>query len=940
VALREAGPEGLMLERAGELSALATLLDGARRGAGGCAVLEGSAGIGKSRLLAEAAGIAAAAGMTVATARCAQLESDFSFGAALQLFEPSVHGADRRRLFAGAAALAQPLFEAAAPAGERDFSRLHGLHWLAANLAERTPLLIAVDDAHWCDVPTLRFLLYLAQRVDELPIAVVVAVRSGDEGPQRKLTRRLAAHPLAVRLALEPLSAAAVAQLVRGELGDGATDSFCAACWEATGGNPLFVRALVTGVRERGGAVDDDAAPRVPEIGAEALARAVLARIDALPDGARELAQAVAVLGDGVSLGQAAALGGMDEEAAVRPLDALTAAGLLEHVAGVSFAHPIVRGAVESGMDPSQRATAHRRAARLLRGAGADAERVASHVLVGGGGADGWAAEVLREAAARAAARGEEAAAARYLRAVVAGNGASGSQPDLLRQLALAEVRARDPGAAERVTTAVAAAGGPRERAGVAVELGLAQLDAGAHDDAEATFGAGLEGLPADLEIARTLLACRSAASGLGHATAPPASLDPVVERAARGLATAAERLQLGHGALVAALAGRSIDDTRRLGRAALLGPPLDPGRASEMSALTLATVALVVADELDVAEPAVDHALAGARALGRAGGYAAAAHIRAWIHFRRGRLADAIADAESVLDAARYGWEPALPAAHALMALCQLERGDHGAAEAALELPGGEDRWRTTFTWNDYADARGQVRLAAGDPRGALVDFLAVGEALEAIGASHASVVPWRSGAAVASAAVGDHDDARRLADRDIELARAYGAPRALGLTLRTAGRLAGGDRGIDLLREADAVLAGSPARLEQAHAQADLGVALLAAGHRVAARAPLKQALDTADGCGAGALVERVRGELTAAGARPRRPALRGRDALTPRELRLAEMAARGMTNRQIAEALFITTKTVETHLRHAYDKLGISSRVGLSGALGSSS
>jgi DNA-binding CsgD family transcriptional regulator len=411
-----------------------------------------------------------------------------------------------------------------------------------------------------------------------------------------------------------------------------------------------------------------------------------------------------------------------------------------------------------------------------------------------------------------------------------------------------------------------------------------------------------------------------------------------VVERAELGLATRAERLHLGHAAMAAAFAGQSIDDTLRYGRAALMGDSLDAGRASEMSALILAAVALVVADDLDTAEPALDEAMASARRIGSVTGYASVAHIRAWVHYRRGRLPDAIADAESVVDAARYGWEPALPAAQAVMALSHLDRGDREAAARALDLPGGEERWSAQFTFNDYLDARGRVRMAGGDAAGALEDFTAAGRALDGVGASHASVVAWRSGAALASAAVGDLDGARRLAEEDIERARAYGAPRALGLALRTAGRIAGGARGIELLREADEVLARSPGRLEQAHAQADLGALLLESGHRMAAREPLKAALDSAHACGATALADEALATLTAAGARPRRPALSGRDALTPRELRLADMAARGMTNREIAEALFITTKTVETHLRHAYDKLGISSRRDLAAALSS--
>ena len=247
----------------------------------------------------------------------------------------------------------------------------------------------------------------------------------------------------------------------------------------------------------------------------------------------------------------------------------------------------------------------------------------------------------------------------------------------LLRQLALVEIRSHDPHARRAWRPRSSGVGDARTRADLGLHLGLAQLDAGTVDAAGETFATALEGLPEDLDIARTLRACRSAASGLGHADAPAGSLDPLVERAELGVATRAERLQLGHAAMAAAFAGKDIEEVRRLGRAALLGDSPDPRRASEVSALILGAVALVVADELDVAEQALDDALDNAERAGSFQAYASAAHLRAWIHYRRGRLAAAIADAESVLDAARYGWEPALPAAKAVIALCHLERSD-----------------------------------------------------------------------------------------------------------------------------------------------------------------------------------------------------------------------------------------------------------------------
>jgi DNA-binding CsgD family transcriptional regulator len=227
-------------------------------------------------------------------------------------------------------------------------------------------------------------------------------------------------------------------------------------------------------------------------------------------------------------------------------------------------------------------------------------------------------------------------------------------------------------------------------------------------------------------------------------------------------------------------------------------------------------------------------------------------------------------------------------------------------------------------------------LKLARGDAGGALDDLLACGARLEPLNASHPGVVPWRSGAAEAALALGESERAAELAAADLELARRFGAAREIGLALRTAGLVAGGDRGIALLRESVGVLRGSEAGLELAHALCALGGALLAEGHRLAAREVLTEALDLAHRSRADALQDAARERLVAAGARPRRASARGSDALTPRERRIAQMAAAGLGNREIAEALFITMKTVETHLGRAYRKLGVRGRDGLVDAL----
>jgi len=270
------------------------------------------------------------------------------------------------------------------------------------------------------------------------------------------------------------------------------------------------------------------------------------------------------------------------------------------------------------------------------------------------------------------------------------------------------------------------------------------------------------------------------------------------------------------------------------------------------------------------------------------------------------------------------------------VLALCLIERGELDAAEAALEVPGGEERWGDTFTWADVLDARGRLWLARGDAESALAECLACGERLKPLGVSHEVVVPWRSAATEAALRLGDSELAGELAGENLELARRFGAKREIGMALRAAGAVAGGDKGIELLREAVDELRESEATLELAHAFTDLGGALLAEGHRLAAREALTEALELAHRCRADALEQAARERLVATGARPRRASARGSDALTPRERRIATMASDGLGNREIAEALFITTKTVETHLGRAYRKLEISSRAELPEAL----
>jgi len=339
----------------------------------------------------------------------------------------------------------------------------------------------------------------------------------------------------------------------------------------------------------------------------------------------------------------------------------------------------------------------------------------------------------------------------------------------------------------------------------------------------------------------------------------------------------------------------------------------------------------LAMAD-LDDALAIYDDALAEAHRHGSIITFATTKTFRAQAYVLRGDLAEAETEGREAFAAAE-AWGAATTRASvylaAILAEALLEQGKLDEAGAALERsPLGESLpkdARLLFLPN----VRARLRMLNGDLAGGLQDMLDAGGHSDALGGRNPAFMAWRSHAALALLQLGDQDEARRLAAEELELARTWGAPRALGAALRAAGLAEGGARGLGLLEEAVEVLTNSPAKLEHAKARTELGAALRRANRRSEAREQLRRAVELATICGARPLAARANTELRATGARPRRIALTGVESLTPSERRIARMAAEGPTNREIAQALFVTPKTVEIHLSSVYRKLGISSR-----------
>ncbi len=940
----KAGTGAGLVERERELGLIDELLGGASSGRGALVLIEGEAGIGKSALLAAAAERARAGGLRVLAARGQDAEREFAFGGCLQLFERLLNEPARGgRLLVGAAELVRPLLAAPEPAAggapsdsDRIFGLLHGLYWLTANLADDEPLLLVVDDAQWLDEPTLRFLRYLAVRIDELPVALLVAWRSGEVVHEQLFA--LAAGPGRPRIELAPLTGSGVAAIVRRALAE-AEPRFCDTCAELTGGNPLYVVELVGAIREASMAGRADEGSRVAELRPRAVSASVLARVARRGQDALELARAVAIAGEGTSVGRASTLAGLDPAAGTVVADALAEAGVLRPGEPLGFVHPLVREAVYDDIPAAARARRHGEAARLLHEVGANPELVSAQLLRASASGEGWAVEQLRIAARRALDRGVPGAAGRYL-----GRALEEPCPRPLRAELLAECAsaARLTGAAdalELLEQAIELTADCVERARLLIVMGQALLDLGRMIDAAEAFERGLAELAATAAQAPELQATlRAGVEICGRYGAPNAASVDDLDRSLRERepSYSGERSLL---AFVAFQRGMALEATRDEVRALALRA-LGDGQAFVDGDGTRAAVfmelALGMCEEYEPVIRVSEAALEMARRKGSVLAHADASHALATARYRAGRLSEAVADATAACDAARFGWELYQPSARAVLAEALLDRGEVDAAAQALDVPDADERWGASSTYFYFLAGRARLAFVAGRAQDALDGFRACDEIARAWGARNPAIYPWRSGAALAALRLGQRDEARRFAAAEAEDARAWGAPRAIGLALRTQGLIEGGDAGVELLRQAVAELERSPSPVEQARALIDLGAALRRGGQRQDARGPLRRGLDQARRCQAHSLTSHAREELRATGARPRRLDLTGVEALTPMERRTVGLVAEGLTNREVAQHLFLTVRTIEMHLTHAYRKLGVSSRRELGRAL----
>ncbi len=797
-------------------------------------------------------------------------------------------------------------------------------------------MLIAVDDAHWADEPSLRWLAYLAPRLEGLAARMLVTMRPGDPAEMSAPLAAVRAQAAVLRPAL--LGEQAVSAVVRAAAGGQASDELCAAVYAACGGNPLYLAELLRAAAASGRPL---AALQPAELlagGLEGIGRQVITRVNSLGPGALGLAQALAVLGDGCELRHAAAIAGVSMAVAARLAEGLARAEVLAAADRPGFVHPVIGDALEASLGSGGRDRADRLAARLLHDDGAPTGQVAAHLLRVRPAGDGWVLARLREAAEAAMGTGAPQAAAGLLDRALAEPPPPGQRAGVLREAARAQVTAGRERAFVLLEEALRLAASPRERAGIALEVAEAYAALFRWVDAVDVIERALAELgDADPELAARLEG-ELVVCGLHDARRAPRVAPVLARLGSRRKEVASEPVAVAQ-AMTMLLAGQPAGQIAALLEDTLARADPDAGNWDTRAALLWV---LVTAERFGTVEESLGPMLAQVHRGGSARGFVAAYSTLGLLKLRLGALDEADAAARVALRVLQEGdFAPGLGFAATVLSDIAVEAGELGEAQALLDLL-PQQGWPAGVGTVLIPAARGRLRLAQGRAADALADFQACQAMFAAdvwgIPVRETGYVHARSGAALALLRLGEQKRACELAGAELADVRVFGAPRALGIALRAAGLARGGQEGLALLRDSVAALDGSPALLERARSLAELGAALRRSGERAAARDPLTRALELAARCGARPLAARARDELKAAGARPRRPWRTGVDALTPSELRVARLAADGYSNREIAGELYVTLKAIEGHLARAYAKLGIGGRGQLPQALGS--
>jgi DNA-binding CsgD family transcriptional regulator len=876
-----------------------------------------------------------AAGSRVRRAAPGPLERHFPFGVVRALLEAPLRDAserERARLRDGAAEPAGALLlDSTVPGGDATMLIAHSVLWLCSAMADERPLALVIDDAHWADRPSLEVLSYLARRVDDLPLLIALAARGDDPDAASDLLSPLGGVREATVLHPQPLTSQGAVALIH-RVAPETPIEVCRNAHRTVAGNPWLLGELGRQIAVHGSAAIDDARDEAPPV--TSIARNVVRRrLAGLTPCDRAVAEAFAVIGEGAPDHIVAAVSGIALGDLAASRNALLAAGLLASD-GSGFAHNLIALAISDDLPPARCEHLYRENARALMAAGGDTDLIAGHLLRCGPHSDPEVSALLVRAAGDAARRGAPHTAAAYLERALRERAPGDDRGRILSHLAMVAFDAGLPDSRERLREALRAAHDRDSRIEVLTRLAALNVVDVDEPGLSKLFAAELE---AEAEAdPQTRLAIEAAVLD-ALITVPERHVERAWRVATIDLGavedTELRRTILAHRGWMGTERGRpDAAACAALAREALDGDEL-LHNAWRRAAYHLAVRALVMTDRGDDAAQAIARLRAHATDRGSLRLRAAASWYAADLALRRGRVADAENHARAVYDLVDEDNSVLTAGAAGVLVHALAERGAFDEARELLAdraLDGGVDGMARESA---VLHARARLWLGAGDYERALAEARESGARRDARGRPNPTWTPWRATAALALAHLGRRDEAAALADAELVLAERFGAPVPIARALH-ARAVAEPDPEacIALCERAIAVVADAPGLLELVSARLELGRTLAYIGRRVDAREALRPALADADGAGAVLLADRARRELVATGLRPRRAALEGTAALTPRQRQVCELAAAGKANRAIAQELFLSIKTLETHLAAVYGKLGVSTRAEL--------
>ncbi|MFB6613600.1 AAA family ATPase [Streptomyces sp. NPDC056367] len=894
-----------LVERETELAivdeALDLLAGPAPDGGGALLAFSGPAGLGKTTLLAELRRRAHARSCTVLAARGGEQEQSQPFHVARQLIQPQLAGTSEHELRAALGSwysIVGPALGLCAPEqgsppdpqGLRD-----GLDWVLTHLVvKRAPVTLVLDDAHWADPESLGWLAAYAPRAEHLPLLLVVAYRPDELPAHADAFRTLPGRSGQRPLSLAPLTAPAVATLVREAIGEHADDAFCNEAWAVTTGNPFEAVELTAKIRDEGLAPVEASAPLLRDLAAAQRGSGLVERLERLGPSTVRFAWACAVLGTAIPQDLAARVAALGAEEAVDATGRLREARILsaateEPDAGLEFVHPLIATAIYRAIPDALRVALHGKAAAAVIDAGLGPSAAARHLLETHPENDPWVVRTLREAAGENLRAGAPEAARRQLARALREPPDFDERAAVLYELGCASLLTEPANTVNHLRAALAEpVDDPALRQGIVIRL--AQVLAHSDRLAEASESLARE-IPHTHDV-RARLRLQSEqfmwdAFNAAETDSPARS---------RRLARLADRL-----------AGRDLTERYVIGLrtwdACLRGEPVEvvlhhAGRVLEQpfswayedrgfEVPVLVAMAHMYADRPGRADELFEAGTAEFERQGWRGAHLSFGYsLRAYIRFRRGRLAEAEELVRAGLQLAeRVGrGTPVHWYTIAILITTLLARGRTDEAWALAREHEFGRPFPAAVVFPDSQTVYAELLLARGDAKAAAAELEEVDRRLTPRGIQNPAWCPWQLHLARAVAGE-DPERARALAGDALRRARAFGAPSGIGQALRVSAEVAApGDRA-GLLREAVAVLATSPAEYELARALAALGTELRD-------EELLTRAVVTARECGADALAaESTDTLLGLGGALPCRTSRE--DRLTEDELRAAERA-----------------------------------------------